>query len=168
MITNGQRVRRLERLYHLLITDANNPDGVRFNMNYWLGTHNPGNPFTPMFNKFTSEDHERFTMSCNTHACALGLACLDPELRAEGLDFRVSSADLQNSARMVPVFSGVTEFDAGQTFFGLTSDETLHLFSAYRYENTTGREAELEVARRVRRFIEKYSKQETSADDHER
>ncbi len=154
---NGIRLRRLERLYHLLITDANKPDGVRFNMLTWLGLEMGGTDGPKcQYRGFRQEDRAKFNMSCGTHACVLGLACLDPEFRSEGLNFQLHSDNYYEN-KMVPFFGGQVEIDAGIAFFGLDPDEALRLFDPGYYDNAKGRDAELEAAGKVKGLIQYYA-----------
>lgn len=63
---------------------------------------------------------------CGTVACAVGHACMDPELMEQGLDI------VDNE----PTFEGLTEWNAVEKFFGLSEAQSLRLFYACCYWDT--------------------------------
>ena len=63
---------RLLRLADLLEKDAENPEGVKFDMSEWGRVLDRTRP-----------------LSCGTTACAMGLAALSGEFTADGLDYEI-------------------------------------------------------------------------------
>lgn len=141
-------IERLTRLRDLLRADAANPKGVKFDLNAWVAQDRNGGARL----SYEIKDGKPVvapTMSCDTFACALGLACLDPSFQAEGLRFTLEDSESTDS-RMTPWFNGETHFEAGAEFFGITDADSTYLFDPECYE-TTPQEAkgELFVAQRV-------------------
>lgn len=125
--------RRLLKLADLLESDADNPSGVRFDLETWASTEGP----VP-------------TINCGTQACAIGLAMLSPEFNLEGLHFGDGYL-----TQFSPHFEGERGFDAVETFFGLSDKEANFLFVYAHYDKNlrAGRDSELAVAKRIRDFV---------------
>jgi hypothetical protein len=148
-------VERMRRMSALLRKDAANPKGVKFDLGSWaepadfdVGAawrwQNAGNApvaFTP-------------AVSCNTQACAFGLAAISGEFAVEGLGYEVKGM-AGGPMRLLPTYQGETDFNAAEAFFGITHDEALYFFDPECYE-TVPREAEGEllVAQRIDDFLE--------------
>lgn len=80
---------------------------------------------------------------CGTSACAVGWACTIPEFMEQGLSMHQSG---------LPMFKGMSSWDAAEGFFGLIYDEAIALFSSESYmPDENGPE---EVAFRIRMFLE--------------
>lgn len=112
--------------------NAANPRGMKFDLSTWFG------------------DKENMSMApdCGTVGCAVGLACLMPEFKKEGLTVEFGTF------AMCPRYRKQSGWDAVEAFFGLNYDDSEHLFSVDAYEDgpTTGAEAELRVAKRLRKY----------------
>lgn len=88
-------------------------------------------------------------VSCNTTACAVGLACLSGEFDADGLEY------MEDESSIWPVFAGQKEWFAVQVFFGLTSDQSYDLFDMRSYDGAIrGAQAAKEVSARIRELVQ--------------
>lgn len=157
-------VERLTHLRDLLRADAANPQGVRFDLGVWASPR-AGDPSyrlasDPIYITHELRDVEVVnapTMSCDTFACALGLACLDPVFQAQGLRFTVSPRGNGQSAWMIPTFGTDDTFAAGAAFFDIDIDDSEYLFDPSCYDGTPKEaEGELFVAQRVDDFLNGY------------
>jgi hypothetical protein len=131
---------RMKRLEKLLKRDAKNKKGVSFDMQIWgkvKGKHNR---------------KPKPELSCNTFACALGLAAISGEFTKEGLGYNTQYIG-HNHWAIDPTFKGEVSFEVGASFFGLSFDQASWLFSPQSYSAIEGKEAELEAASRVRYLI---------------
>ncbi len=147
MTMNGERVRRLERLYFIMKEVAAG-DASRFNLRSWFMDANIG--------KFRSvKAFEESHANCGTIACAFGWAALDPELRAEGLGYRAHSA----LSGVEPFYEKSSGYDAAVEFFHLSHEEVMRLFCPQMYPiyARQGEEGALEVAKRVLEKLRFYS-----------
>lgn len=151
---------RMEHLRDLLRADAANPTGVRFDLGAWLQQADKANPSVARINyelvegSMTEIKDPHPTMSCDTFACALGLACLDPVFQAEGLHYKVQATGGRVYAWMIPEFDGCTDFHAGAAFFGISIEDAQYLFDPECYDRTpVEAKGELFVAQRVDDFI---------------
>ena len=87
--------------------------------------------------------------SCGTQACAIGHACSIPSFRKLGL--RLSKGiPGQVHHTPFPVFKDANSWRAVNKFFGLTFDQSGHLFGAQSYE--VGKGTAKNVAARIRRL----------------
>lgn len=129
---------RLIKLAELLEADADNEEGLSFNLNTWVSSGG----------EWFDEDWKP-GLNCGTAGCALGLAALSGAFHEHGL--RVIPRD--NIVYLVgqPHLQG---FDAGARLFGITSSMSHDLFSPTRYFHTKGAEAERIVAQRIRFLVE--------------
>jgi hypothetical protein len=141
---------RLTRLRDLLRADAANQTGVKFDLSMWVGQSIANSSSASHFyNVINGKPEVAPTMSCDTFACALGLACLDPSFQTEGLGFILEHQGFSQSA-MVPQFDGETHFEAGAKFFGISNENSSYLFDPENYDDTPKEaEGELFVAQRV-------------------
>lgn len=116
---------RLTRLATKLL--AHHDNGVRFNLRRWVLK----DCYEPSW--------------CGTSACAVGLACLDPEFNAEGL---VLGGEF-------PRFLHHVGWEAVNAFFGLTYQQSEHLFyiGAYPLSKQTGEVAARAVAARIMALV---------------
>ncbi len=144
-------VERMTRLRDLLRADAANPKGVKFDLSSWAARAAAGNRHSQYYEIVDGKPVAQPTMSCDTFACALGLACLDPSFQAEGLRFTVEDQDsISGNSRMMPYFNGETHFEAGAEFFGISLEDSNYLFDPESYDGTPREaEGELFVAQRV-------------------
>lgn len=170
---------RLATLRDALIADANNPTGIKFDLGHWVGGDHErmsgkflpeqlNLPTTGVTQEDVNELKIAIPMSCNTSACALGLAALLPEFNKMGLGFETvpiyecsydpdTKSYLPEKQRTVvryhmePEYNGLEGFDAGAEFFGLSASEAMYLFdpSHYPYNKRAMAEGELYVAARI-------------------
>jgi hypothetical protein len=135
-------VERLTILRDALKADAANPKGVKFDLSSWAKTPLDAKP----------------TTTCNTYACAVGLACLTPALQAQGLELvtdEYASQGLSDKIYFEPLYDGVRGFDAAEAFFDLSRRAAAALFDPCFYEEGhTGADAEMEVVNRIDELIE--------------
>lgn len=76
------------------------------------------------------KDDDQISMdqwTCDTQACALGWAALDPVFNAAGLNLKVGLNNWDEQ-EMVPSFNGFTCYVAAEDFFDLSVDEVFNLF----------------------------------------
>lgn len=98
---------------------------------------------------------EQFDMSiwkddyeCSTVACAIGHGCNVPEFQEAGLHLERVCDD----AEWGPSFEGLDGFEAVAVFFGTSVDQAKNLFG---YSWTNGYKTPGEIAKRIRRFVER-------------
>ncbi len=153
VITPETRLRRLKHLHALLLRNAFDEKGARFHLSAWIGKVNEDTTVKSTFDR--PPDVDKLGFNCGTAACVLGLACLDPDFRSEGLTIAWSAI----GDMLRPHFDGFSDYNAGREFFGLTFSETNHLFDPWFYPPWAlrGRQGELEAARRVENLIRLYS-----------
>ena len=139
--------KRLLKLADLLEADAKNRRGIKFDLSTWGET--------PNIAAFTEP-------SCNTTACAIGLACVSGVFKRGGLSFKVNE-----EGSIIPILestvtnywgeetSTLEEFDAVDQFFDLEDRESTFLFSEEEYPRAKrkGAEGERFVAKRIRDFV---------------
>jgi hypothetical protein len=118
---------RLERLLFLLEQEQEKPPVARiFDITEWEG-------------------------HCGTSACAVGIACMDPVLKAEGLHL----GETPHGVYLVPMFEGFVGFDAAREFFGLGHfSDALRLFDGDEYPTPDDVEIS-EVIERIEETLEK-------------
>jgi hypothetical protein len=141
---------RLERLAALLERDAANPEGVQFDLGFWIApADRPRRGFE------TRPD--KVEVSCNTQACAMGLAAISGEFKAEGLDYKVDPY----AHWLIPTITPPGEreyagFEAASVLLGIPYEAAQYLFDPDFYDSdepTTAAEGERHVAQRIRDFI---------------
>lgn len=134
---------RLLKLAELLEADAVNPHGIKFDLSQWGST--------------SDADDTTVSVSCGTHACAMGLAVVSGAFAEHGL-FNASGAPW----RIIPgmVTSGSREFRAAAELFDIQREEAEWLFldDSYGDEVLIGSEGELIVASRIREFVAENAK----------
>jgi hypothetical protein len=136
---------RLQELAALLRTDAENPQGVRFNLRTWIAysTLEPGS--SPVIITDCWPDDFYPSINCSTTACAGGLAAMHPPFREQGLSFRVKENHI-----MTPTYEGVRGYEALSRFFDLEEDLTYYIFDPDAYSPVPiGKGGELRVAARI-------------------
>jgi len=130
---------RLIKLAELLEADAINPKGIKFDLGVWG----------------EAETGSAVSLSCGTHACAMGLAVLSGAFDEFGLFNRGRSGD--DTSLIIPAIMGkdfmVTGYQAAGKLFEILHGEACHLFSPDSYDLTKGADAELDVATRIREFV---------------
>lgn len=139
--TKKEGNKRLLILADLLEADAKNSEGVKFNLRTWG------------WNRLEEEEPK---ISCNTEACAVGLAALSPKL--PGLTYKLQALNNKKPAFLMPILKSdpdVYHWDAIEHYFRISFDEARYLFSAseYDYNFWTGAHGERAVAKRIRSFV---------------
>jgi hypothetical protein len=128
---------RLKRLAELL-EGYRDSDVTRFDLQNW--------------GKFESQRagflwlHQR---SCNTAACAVGLACGSGIFAEDGLSYDLDKINLQ----LTPLFRDLEGWSAVKSFFDLDQVQAVKLFAEHSYELTEGEAAARAVAARIRKMI---------------
>jgi hypothetical protein len=128
--------RRLLKLADLLETDAKNRKGIRFDLSTW------GNV----------EAADKPVLSCNTTACAMGLAAISGIFKKQGLDYELTPSG--NIA--IHVKGAYGGFSAAAELFSISHDESDWLFDYPSYGEAatlTGAKGERMVAKRIRDFV---------------
>jgi hypothetical protein len=101
-----------------------------------------------MLRALPPEKREEFSLSdwkCETTACAVGHACLDPVFQEQGLVFSTTWA--------TPTFGRHESWAAVENFFDLNIKQSEWLFSDWTYPKNHDTEPR-EVANRIAQFIE--------------
>jgi len=127
-----------ERLIKLAEFLERVPDSKTFDLGTWFTAEHGPVCFLDkdaLKGNVTREDMH----TCGTTACAMGWAVTIPEFREAGL---------QNQWGM-PMFHGRHGYDAAALFFGITYEQSMHLFDPFRYRMAELRDP-LAVARRLR------------------
>lgn len=120
-------------LAEALEKNARDPNGMRFDLSVWIDGYDDGDNLPSR-----SQD---YALDCGTVGCAVGLAMLLPEFRAEGLMI----------VNISPFFENRSQWSAVAKFFGVSIEEAQHLFSVNAYDGPTrGADAEFAVAKRLR------------------
>lgn len=126
---------RLERLA-ILLENYRESSGPRFDLGSW-GTSELRRGGFLWLRKHT----------CNTAACAVGLACISGVFRSDGL------LHAYDDLGLYPIFDGASEWDAVRDFFDLTIRQGFRLFDKDEYRVWYGEEGARAVARRIRSMI---------------
>lgn len=141
------KTERLSRLATLLEESAAAKLNLEFNLRDWSNTETREETVRTGFLGLFKETRE---VRCNTAACAVGLACLSGEFKNDGLDFT------QYSNNISPIYLNKTNWGAVEKFFGLSRSQATKLFDSRAYDGPIyGRDAELEVAERIRALVDK-------------
>lgn len=164
----------------LLERDARNPEGVQFDLGTWSSPaeehadhHVAGNHSTLYWHRpdvyevleqengqlgEALEQLDAPKVDCGTRACAMGLFAISGEFKADGLTHCYIAHNHTNKLIMLlPKYGRSTGFDAAAQFFGITQSDASYLFDPGCYENVPKEaEGELEVAERIRKFVEGY------------
>jgi hypothetical protein len=136
--TEGKMNReRLKRLAVLLEGYRDN-DAPRFDLQNWGKAENQRAGFLWSGQR-----------SCNTAACAVGLACDSGVFAEDGLSYEV---DKKNSG-LNPIFRDLEGWSAVKSFFELDQVRAARLFAEHSYEVTEGEAAAQAVAARIRQMI---------------
>lgn len=136
--------KRLLQLADLLEEDAKNKKGVKFDLGTWG----------------SADEVENFKMSCDTTACAFGLAALSGKFKRAGLSYRIQKANWSDVHYLNPIFTDkdgleFEGFAAAIKIFGINERDAFWLFSEEAYGGpTTGAKGERKVAARIRAFVE--------------
>lgn len=142
-----------ERLAHLadvLEYDADDASGMNFHLSSWIAPSDSQVETAISMKGFGHvQDLDDRGRNCGTTGCAVGLACLLPEFREEGLS-AVYNSYLDG---LVPTFSKFAGFDAVTMFFGISARDAQDLFHSDSYRIWKGAEAERAVAKKIRRLL---------------
>lgn len=132
--------RRLLKLADLLEADAKRKRGVQFDLGTW-GEFDSGEP----------------AVSCNTTACAMGLAALSGAFARQGLGYRTRKPygpDEEGGSIDITFKGAGDDMKATVALFGIHYAEAAWLFTPDAYDDeTTGAKAERMVAKRIRDFV---------------
>jgi hypothetical protein len=131
---NRERLKRLA----VLLEGYRDSDVTRFDLQNW--------------GKFESQRagflwlHQH---SCNTAACAVGLACGSGIFAEDGLSYEVDKTNME----LTPLFRDLEGWTAVKSFFDLDQVQAVKLFAQHSYELTEGEAAARAVAARIRNMI---------------
>lgn len=136
--------RRLLKLADLLLENAKNEEGVKFDIGMVceLNWEQPAcfNPKAPV------------ELNCNTTACAMGLASISGAFkRSAKLSYKIEGLQIWNT-----IHGRIVNFEiAAMRVFGVTKKEALWLFGPVSYPSDLkrGAKGEREVARRIKRIV---------------
>lgn len=106
---------RLQRLIHILETAHETKQVDFFDLTCWYVPYHEADPKIPSENLFTGH-------TCGTAACALGLACMDPEFKAQGLKMILG-----------PQYFHHQSYLAGAAFFDIDYEDSKYLFRTNAY-----------------------------------
>lgn len=127
---------RLKHLAHILDKAHEQKLVDHFYLGHWYDGMDYTDPGST--NNFTGKH-------CGTSACALGLACLDPEFKAQGLHL---------DYEWDPSYEDNYSYGAGAEFFGISQEDSYYLFDPDQYEGLHAiRITPAMVAERVRELI---------------
>ena len=87
--------------------------------------------------------------SCNTAACAVGLACGSGIFAEDGLSYEVDKINME----LTPLFRDLEGWSAVKSFFDLDQVQAVKLFAEHSYELTECEAAARAVAARIRKMI---------------
>lgn len=139
-------VERLQRMITLLERDAANPKGVKFDLGRWAAP----------VGRIAYADLATAApkVSCDTTACAMGLAAISGEFKAEGMSFSFQQM-FDGNYQLIPTFEEHEGFGAAVEFFGIKYGEATFLFDPENYTKQCrqGAKAELVVADRIKSLI---------------
>jgi hypothetical protein len=146
---------RLLKLANLLIADARKKKGVKFDLDTWAA------PSTGAIGSLSGRRgyatrKKLVPVSCETHACAIGLACISGKFKRSGLSYRYvrnTTHDGQVFFFLEPKFKNRSNFEAVQNFLGINQYEAYRLFLGRSYAFSRGASAERAVAKRIRDFV---------------
>jgi hypothetical protein len=122
--------RKLLKLADLLEEDAEKKYGIKFDLRTWGSVGNKERP-----------------LSCRTHACAMGLAALSGKF---GISYKLYSGCVSFDIKRYGSASG---YGAAVDVFDIDISTAQWLFGSNNYRLKRGARAELQVARRIRKFV---------------
>jgi len=136
--------RALKRLVKLLRKDADNPEGIQFDMGTWGRIEDKKN-----------------VLSCGTTACGMGLAALSGKFSFEAILRKVWNDDTQSyepyrilAMRRVGERKETDPITLAEETFGLGSTLAMEMFIPSPGFPSDGRAGELSLANRIEKFIE--------------
>ena len=89
--------------------------------------------------KVVEEKFDMGVWQCDTSACAMGWACMDPVFKSEGLQFNTASNYGNSGYSVYPWFEGEVTFRAAAKFFGLSEKQAEYLFDPGSYQDAAYR-----------------------------
>jgi hypothetical protein len=131
---NRERLKRLA----VLLEGYRESDATRFDLQNW-------GKFESRRAGFLWLDQH----SCNTAACAVGLACGSGIFAEDGLACEVDKINME----LTPLFRDLEGWSAVKSFFDLDQVQAVELFAEHSYELTEGEAAARAVAARIRKMI---------------
>lgn len=128
--------KRLLKLADLLIADAKNKKGVKFDLSSWGSATEGTKP----------------AVSCNTSACAVGLACVSGAFKSAGLDCAPTAL---KKGKILPRAGRRYGWFAVEHVFGLNRTQSSYLFvdDSYPSDKQSHAVGERAVARRIRTLV---------------
>ena len=87
--------------------------------------------------------------SCNTAACAIGLACSSGIFAKDGLSCEVG----KENGELTPKFRDLEGWSAVKSFFDLDQAQAVRLFAEHSYEVTEGEAAAKAVVIQIRQLV---------------
>jgi hypothetical protein len=139
----------LERGAALLEADAAKPDGVRFDLGFWVKEFTEHGPSDFAVAKKSDE----IPLTCNTSACAMGLFCLSGAFKDAGLTYQYHPG-YGDFLTLIPSLGEDDRRGDGiavaADLFDIDYEAAEVLFMPDSYRKTKGAVAELEVAKRMR------------------
>jgi hypothetical protein len=141
--------RRLLKLADLLEADANDKNGVKFDIRAVIE------------HKGITKNSKTVPVSCGTAACAMGLAAISGAFKRAGLSYEITEDcwDTRQDAISIEITMGGEQMcydEAAMELFDIRRDEAYFLFSPDGYSNRTpktGAKGERYVAQRIRDFV---------------
>jgi hypothetical protein len=127
---------RLERLAALL-EDYRDRELPRFDLQSW------GASKSRRVGRFWLRE-----ATCNTAACAVGLACSSGVFSKDGL-----SCETDANGAITPIFGDLEGWTAVKAFFDLDQTQAARLFAPHSYDLTEGEAAAQAVATRIQQTI---------------
>lgn len=144
--------KRLERMAKLLDDNADNPEGIRFNIHQWAGPA-PGSDTDGYF-----PTKARIKVDCGTMACGMGLAAISGEFEEEGLSYTLTG--MEGHYMLLPIFQpngkSLDEgYNAAEALFGIDLADAEYLFSGDCYPHLLhkGAKGERYMAQRIRNYL---------------
>lgn len=160
---------RLERMRDLLRRDAANPTGVRFDLGGWAGPADSPQGSSgyweipegvEMVDRYYSDFAPiKVEASCNTMACAFGLAAISGEFAAEGLTYSfMMRSNGSGQGILMPTlpnkYGNSHGLMAAAELFDISPEDASYFFDPEHYDGTPKEaEGELLVAQRIDDFI---------------
>jgi hypothetical protein len=135
--------RRLLKLAALLLADAKNKKGIKFDIGTVARVADPTKKEVPL--------------NCGTTACAMGLAAISGAFKKQGLTAKFSNESYEDNSLWCAWNGRIRDYDrTAMSLFGITQDQANYLFSpwTYHYDKKTGARGEKEVVRRIHRVVE--------------
>lgn len=145
--------KRLLKLADLLDKNAANKKGLKFNLHNWGDSVVADDQTSGLIRSV--DGNVRFTMDCNTTACGMGLAAISGAFKRAGLEYIIS---LHGRAAFIYDFEmkgvAMDGIEAAMELFGISRSQALALFVGDGQKRIRGVAAEMELARRIRYFVE--------------